>query len=84
MLICFARDRICAISIARHFYCGWGMYCIDCSCVSYVQIINQCSLYEDKIKIFKQISGCYLYIGAPNRSKFTVVYSNNWDVPRHH
>ena len=29
MLICLARDRVCAISIACHIYCGWGVHCID-------------------------------------------------------
>ena len=74
MPICFARDRVCAISIALHFYCGWGVYCIDCSRVSYVRLIYQRGLYVDKIKIFTKISGCSLYKGALNRSKFTVIW----------
>ena len=72
MLICFARDRVRVISIVRHFCCGSGVYCTDCSRVSYVQLINQCGLYVDKIKIFKKISGCGLYTGALNRPKITV------------
>ena len=54
MPICFARDRVSVILIAHHFYYGWGVYCIDSSCVSYVQLINQCGLYVDKIKIKKK------------------------------
>ena len=40
--------------------------------MSYVRLINQCSLYVDKIKIFRKISGCGLYTGALNRPKITV------------
>ena len=72
MLICFARNRVCTISIAQHFYCGWGVYYIDCSRVSYVQLMNQWGLFVDKIKIFKNFCACGLYTGALNRLKFTV------------
>ena len=53
MPICFARDRVCVISIV-HFYCGSGVCWIDCSRVSYVRLINQCGLYVDKIRIFRK------------------------------
>ena len=43
--------------VFAHFYYGWGVYCIDCSCVSYVWLINQCRLFVDKIKIFKNLVG---------------------------
>ena len=67
-------DLLCVISISSHCYCGWGVYCIDCSHVSYVRLINQCGLHVNKIKIFyKKISGCGLYSGALNRLKITVV-----------
>ena len=72
MPICFARDRVCVISIVRHFYCGLGVCWIDCSRMSYVRLINQCGLYEDKIRIFKKNSACGLYTGALNRPKITV------------
>ena len=68
------------ISIAHQFYCGWGVYCIDCSCVSYVRLINQCGLHMDKIKILKKISGCGLYTGALSRSKITVSQENPWFI----
>ena len=41
--------------------------------MSYVRLINQCGLYEDKIRIKKKNSGCGLYTGALNRPKITVV-----------
>ena len=72
MPICFARDRVCVISIVRHFYGGSGVYCIDCSHVSYVRLINQCGLFVEKTKILKKISGCGLYTGAIKRLKLTV------------
>ena len=56
------------------FYCGWRVYCIDYSCVSYVWLTNQCSLLVDKIKIFDKLSGCGLYTGALNRLKITVLF----------
>ena len=74
MPICFARDRVCVVSIVRHFYCGSGVCWIDCSRVSYVRLINQCGLYVDKIRIFLKNSGCGLYTGALNRPKITVLW----------
>ena len=41
-----------------------------------VRLINQCSLYVDKIKIFSNISGRGLYTGTLNRPKITVNDSN--------
>ena len=58
---------LCCMDFVYHFYCGWGVYCIDCSYVSYVQLINQCGLYVDKIKIYE---------GALNRSKFTASHTH--------
>ena len=51
------------------------VYCIDWSRVSYVRLVNQCSLYLDKTRIFEKFSGSGLYTGtgALNRSKFTVL-----------
>ena len=84
MPICFARDRVCVISIVRHFYCGLGVCWIDCSCVSYVRLIDQCGLYVDKIRIFKKNSGCGLYTGALNRPKITVITFSTWEYWQGH
>ena len=40
--------------------------------MSYVRLINQCGLYEDKIRIFLKNGACGLYTGALNRPKITV------------
>ena len=77
MPICFARDRVCVISIVRHFCCGSGVCWIDYSSVSYVRLINQCSLYVDKIRILKKICGCGLNTGALNRPKITVLHKSS-------
>ena len=61
------------ISMVGHVCCVSGVCRIDCSRVSYVQFINQCGLYVDKIKIFFKNSGCGLYTGVLNRPKITVV-----------
>ena len=41
--------------------------------MSYMRLINQCGLYEDKIRIFLKNSACGLYTGALNRPKITVI-----------
>ena len=49
--------------------------------MSYVRLINQCGLYEDKIRIFKKNGACGLYTGALNRPKITVsmlMYKQAW------
>ena len=45
-------------------YHGWGVYCIDCSRVSYVRLISQCGLYVDEIRIFKKnvVGGAYIQV----------------------
>ena len=59
---------LCMILIACHVYCGSAVYCIDCSRVSYVRLINQCGLYVDKIKIYKKkLVGAAYYTGVLNR-----------------
>ena len=73
MLICFAKKEIEFVRFRSSAIFAVVRVCVELTVhVSYVQLINQCGLYVDKIKIFKKISGCGLYTGALNRPKITV------------